>query len=510
MDKGADTTTARGGAITHWSDRLVTVCLLGMALFELIELHLHVPLAARIAAVLLVVFLLVGQSRLGLRERYLIALAVTATACAFMFSDAPVALIERGFGQATYLAAFMLLLALLRDGAVTSPSVLTLGRYLTHRPPGQRYIAIHAGSHALGMILNFGALSLLGPLIQRGIKADAKTNPELAQWRERRQMSALVRGFSWIIAWSPTAVTQALVASVVSGSKPLVMAGVGFFIALGVVVIGWAEDRITGKRARAQLAAHDALPRPDIEPEPFPWQAFKRFGLVCAALAGISLALVFATGAKVVPALMLASPLVTAVWIWVQYRSRPDQTAAAMIGIRNIARNSIPAGSPEAVTLSAAGYIGIVAAGMSNAPVLADIAGFETWPPIAVYLAVMIIVPAASNLAMPPMLTVTFMGSLYSALPDSQLDPTLLATALALGWTLNLTASPFGATALILGRITSIAGTTLSWKWNTTFTIAAFLWAALVLGSISVAAGNTVTTLATTASSPHHAPHGAR
>ena len=97
-----------------------------------------------------------------------------------------------------------------------------------------------------------------------------------------------------------------------------------------------------------------------------------------------------------------------------------------------------------------------MAAGLTNAPVLAEFAGLQTWSPIAVYLTIMLIVPIASNLAMPPMLTVTFMGSLYSALPDSQLDPTLLATALALGWTLNLTASPFGATALILSRITGI------------------------------------------------------
>ena len=101
----------------------------------------------------------------------------------------------------------------------------------------------------------------------------------------------------------------------------------------------------------------------------------------------------------------------------------------------------------------------------------------------------MLIVPVASNLAMPPMLTVTFMGSLYSALPESQLDPTLLATALVLGWTLNLTASPFGATALILSRITGIAGTTLSWRWNGSFSVAAFLWAALVLAVISILAG---------------------
>ena len=489
MSNGADTNIMPDKPPARLSDKMVAGCLLGISLFELIELHAHIAAAGTIAAVLLVLFLLVGQARMGLRERYLISLAVIATVCAVLFSDTPLALIENGFTQATYLAAFMLLLALLRDGAVTSPSVLKLGRYLTHRPPGQRYIAIHAGGHALGMILNFGALSLLGPLIQRGIRVDAETNPELAQWRERRQMSALVRGFSWIIAWSPTAVTQALVASVVSGSRPLMMAAIGFGISLGIVVIGWAEDRITGKRARATLAAHDALPHPETSTELFPWQAAKRFGLVCAALAGISLVLILATGSKVVPALMLASPVVTAVWIWFQCRPSDAHTAATIARIKDIASTSIPAGSPEAVTLSAAGYIGIVAAGLTNAPVLAELAGLQTWSPIAVYLTIMLIVPIASNLAMPPMLTVTFMGSLYSALPDSQLDPTLLATALALGWTLNLTASPFGATALILSRITGIPGTTLSWRWNGMFTIAAFSWAALVLGCISLLAG---------------------
>jgi hypothetical protein len=489
MGNRADTPDNQDRPFTSLSDRLAASCLLGISLFELVKLHGHIRLAGSVAAILLVVFLLIGHARLGLRERYLIALAVIATIAAVMFSDAPFALIERGFTQATYLAAFMLLLALLRDGAVTSPSVLELGRYLTHRPPGQRYIAIHAGGHALGMVLNFGALSLLGPLIQRGIRADAEKNPKLARWRERRQMSALARGFSWIIAWSPTAVTQALVASVVTGARPLVMAGIGFSISLGIIVIGWVEDRIIGKRARKTLAAHDALPRPGTAPEQFPWRAFRRFATVCATLAGISLTLILTTGVKVVPALMLASPIVTVAWIWFQNSSEKDQVQASIDRIRNIAGTSVPAGSPEAITLSAAGYIGIVAAGLSNAPVLADFAGFEAWSPVIVYLAIMLIVPVASNLAMPPMLTVTFMGSLYSALPDNQLDPTLLATALVLGWTLNLTASPFGATALILSRITGIAGTTLSWRWNGTFSIAAFIWAALVLGGISVLAG---------------------
>ena len=462
-------------------DLAVAACLIGIAVFELAELHLHLDWTGLAAAGLLVAFLVLGQARLGLRERYLLALALAATIAAFALSQEPGELVRRGLGQATYLAAFMLLLSLLRDGAVTSPSVLALGEYLTRRPPGQRYIAIHAGGHALGMVLNFGALSLLGPLIQRGVEADASSNPELAQWRLRRQMSALARGFSWIIAWSPTAVTQALVASVVAGSRPLLVGAIGLVTAIGVFVIGWAADRVTGKQARASLAARDALPRPDLSARPFPWSAFGRFALVCGTLAVISVILIVFAGARVIPALMLASPVVTGAWVWLQFRN--GQTVAGRL--REIATVSVPAGSPEAVTLSSAGYIGIVAAGLADAPALAEWAGLTGLPAIAAYVGVMTLVPLLSNLAIPPMLTVTFLGSLYSALPDSHLEPTLLAASMALGWALNLTASPFGATALILSRITGIPGTTLSWKWNTGFTLAAWAWAAMVLFAVS-------------------------
>jgi hypothetical protein len=485
MNAGTDpNTTSAPARPVRPLDLMVAACLIGVALFELAELHLHLHWAGLVAGALLVVFVLVGQARLGLRERYLLALAAAATLAALVLSDAPWELMQRGLGQATFLAAFMLLLALLRDGAVTSPSVLALGKYLTRRPPGQRYLAIHTGSHALGMILNFGALSLLGPLIQRGTETDAKDNPELAQWRLQRQMSALARGFSWIIAWSPTAVTQALVVSVVTGSKAFAVASIGLVVAAGGLLIGWGADRITGKRARASLASHDALPRPDLEAFGFPATAFARFAAVCLALATISGALIVFTGARVIPALMLASPIVTAAWVWVQFSNSGNGLSDVLARARHIATASIPAGSPEAVTLSAAGYIGIVAAGLANAPALAGWIGIDGWPPLAAYVAMMTLVPLASNLAAPPMLTVTFFGSLYSALPASHLDPSVLAASMALGWALNLTASPFGATALILGRITGIPGTTLSWKWNTGFTLAMWLWAVTVLATV--------------------------
>ena len=130
-----------------------------------------------------------------------------------------------------------------------------------------------------------------------------------------------------------------------------------------------------------------------------------------------------------------------------------------------------------------------MAAGLTDAGAVADAIGLSEIPPLAVYLAATAIVPLLSNLAAPPMLTVTFFGALFSALPESHLDATLLALALVMGWTLNLTGSPFGATSLILARVTGLSGFTLAWRWNGLFSLAAFGVVAMALALLSPSSG---------------------
>ena len=116
---------------------------------------------------------------------------------------------------------------------------------------------------------------------------------------------------------------------------------------------------------------------------------------------------------------------------------------------------------------------------------LAGLIRLDGIPPLVIYLVAAAIVPLASNIAVPPIFTVTFLGSLYSALPAPPGDPTLLGLAFALGWALNLSASPFGATALVLSRITGIPATTLSWRWNGWFTVIAYAIVAAALALFS-------------------------
>ena len=475
----------------------VAVCLVVLCIGVLAKLYLDLPGAGYSDSIALISFVVLGRGYFRLRERFLLTLAAALTLAAFATRPDVIPMIGEALDRAAFLAAFMILLSLLRDGAVTSPSVLSVGRYLTRQPPGRRYIALQTGGHLLGVILNFGCLSLLGPLIQRGTRAGYEEatqqpdgqpalsaesldmNAKIAAVREQRQISALSRGFSLIIAWSPTAITQAFIPLVLTGVHSGRLAAMGAAATLVLFLAGWLEDRASGARIRARLSTLGQLPVPS--PLPFPKMDFLRFALVCFTLAVLALAVILLTGSATVPALMLSAPVVTAVWIWIQNRHLPDSFHATVAHGRQIFARSVPDSSPEALTLSVAGYSGIMAAGLTDAEAVASLLGLDGIPPLAIYLAVTAIVPLASNLAIPPILVVTFLGSLFSALPQLGLDPTILGFALVMGWGLNLTASPFGATSLILARVTGIPGRTLSWRWNGVYSLIFYAVAAIFL-----------------------------
>ncbi len=460
---------------------IVAVSLLLVCGGVLAKLYLDLPHAGSVASMALVTFAVFGREYFRFREFFLLSLAIVLTLAAFATRADVVPMVGQALDRAAFLAAFMILLALLRDGAVTSPSVLEVGRYLTRQPPGRRYLALQSGGHVLGVILNFGCLSLLGPLIQRGVRAEQgdaadKTAAEITAIRERRQMSALTRGFSWIIAWSPTAITQAFVPLVLTGVQTGRMAAMGAAITLVFFLAGWLEDRVRGARIRKKLSAQGQLPAPN--PMTFPRAEFMKFAAVCLALGLIAGGIILSTGSATVPALMLTAPLVTVVWIWLQnlgaQESFPKALRATSDRGREIVSQSIPNSSPEALTLSVAGYAGIMAAGLTDAPAFAAFLGLEAVPPLAIYLTVAALVPLASNLAIPSMLVVTFLGSLFSALPQLDLDPTLLGFSLVMGWGLNLVASPFSATSLVLSRVTGIPGTRISWHWNGLYSLISY------------------------------------
>lgn len=428
--------------------------------------------------------LIVSIGVMGYREIYLLSLCgVTGAAIAMLHSE-PMHVLANALGQASFLMAFILLLGLLYEAATTSPSISTVGPYITRQPPSRRFLAIFSGTGSLAVLFNAGIISFLVPLIQRGIWNTAPDDP-LNPVRERRQVTALHRGFAWVVVWSPTALAPLLIVELVPGiNRGLwILCGLGIFTLM--MVLGAAEDMVRFRRFR--LAAR----RPRL---PFPARAFADLGAACGWLFAISITAMWLADDNFVFGLMIACPLMLAGWILVQNgATSPGGWRRSLKRLRAIYDDDLPEAAPVAITLAAAGFMGRAGAALVPPGLLsAATAHLDTVPDFAILSAIPPLIALISLIGLSPIMMAVFLGTLFGDVETIPVDPTLLALAISCGWALSMTSSPLATPVLLISRASGIGPVTLTWRWNIVFSLlasaclvpvfASLTWLAALLG----------------------------
>ncbi len=414
-------------------------------------------------------YLIAAADKFGARERILLTLCIgAAVALAWRgdWSD-----LGKALNQAVFLAGFISMMSLLREAAARSPAVLTCGVYLTMQPPKTRYLTTHLGGHGLGALVNFGAISLLAPLIQRGVAA-SNAPPDIALIRERRQISALIRGFSWIIVWSPTAVTQALLATVVTNVEPHRLLLYGLLTSALMLGVGWSEDHLRWRGLAKRLRAGGWKAT---VPPPFPRKAFITLGGVAACIVATVFFFHWLFAVPTPHALMLTAPVILVCWLLAQ--GGADHLKANM---RNVFLEALPNGAREIATLGASGYLGVAAAALLPVAPIAERIGGWGLPPVLFLITLPVIVTAAGQIAISPIMAVVFLAAVIHAFPVPPADPTLTALALSCGWALSMTASPNASGAIMLARMTGRSPYQLTWQWNFGYNLMALATLALL------------------------------
>lgn len=401
---------------------------------------------------------LVAWRRLGRREIYLLTLCVLLTVALLRLHPEPGRVLALALDQAAFLMAFILLLGLLYEAAGTSPAVAECGQYLTRQPPGRRYAALYTGTGLMAVLFNVGVVTFLVPLIQRGIAAGTPGDA-LNPIRERRQLSALLRGFGWSVIWSPTAMAPLALLELIPGIERERWIVEGFAVFLLLLAVGAAEDRIRFRRYK---------PRAPRVAAPVPTGAVLRFVAACAWLLGLTYILMRLSGDTLVFGLMLACPLMMVGWLWLQNRGRP----AALAGrLREISLVELPKSGPVAITLAASGFIGRGAAALVPAAWLADTLGLNAMPDFLLLSAIPPLIGLMSLLGLSPIMTAVFFGSIFGRLPELPADPTLIAMSISCGWAMSMTFSPFATVVLLINRVGGNRTTEVTWGWNTAFTL---------------------------------------
>ncbi|GAB4353480.1 MAG: hypothetical protein Kow00114_02650 [Kiloniellaceae bacterium] len=464
-DSGQDAAARRTGVVG--SRRLpVALCLLAVMALELTARlsGSHAIQSGANGALFLTVLAAVRD--LGFREKYLLTLCAGLTLLTVWLLPDPASVLRAGLDQASFLMAFLLLLNLLHEAASTSPAVAECGRYLTRQPPGRRYYALNAGSAFMAVLFNVGVVSFLVPLIQRGIES-ATPGDALNPVRERRQVSAMLRGFAWCVIWSPTAIAPLVVMQLIPGTDRNLWILIGFCIFAGLLVLGALEDRFTFRAYRPQ--AGRSVPA-------FPRSGFLRFLLACAWLFGMSAAVMGLSGESVVFGLMVACPVMLVGWLLAQNLHAPQgMLAPTLRRLDVIAFTNLAGAAPVAITLACSGFVGHVGAALIPSDTWAQVLGLDAMPDFVFLSLLPVAIAVLSLLALSPIMMAVFFGSLIGSLSVLPADPTLTALAISCGWALSMTFSPFATVVLLINRGGGIPPRSLTWGWNLRFTLLAAL-----------------------------------
>ncbi|NDR56274.1 hypothetical protein [Aliiruegeria sabulilitoris] len=444
---------------SHWNERVAVLLLVVVTLFVTLDqwglLRLP-PLVLAITA--LAILLMAVRVRFSRKAFVIAALVLTGLLIAYVPDGKDV--LQAGLRTAAFIAAFFMALSTLRNVSETSPAIAAGGTYLAVQPPGRRYAALTLGGHLFALLLNYGAISLLGGLATASARAEP--NAEIRHHRTRRMLLAIQRGFVSSLSWSPLAFSMAITNALIPGARWADVVGPGLVTAAIIAGTGWALDTAFKPRLSAP-----APPRGPVEGS---WTVLVPLLALLVGMGLIVGGLHELSGVSVVGIVMLTVPFLSLGWAALQHAG-----GAMRFSFRDRMRNylwqDLPGYRGELTLLTMAGYIGTVGAPLLLPVVPAmglDVTGLPAW---LVVVSFVWLIPILGQFGMNPILAVTLIAPLIPAASQLGVTPAALVVSITAGWALSGAFSPFTATTLLIGSFGGVSALHVGWRWNGIFVL---------------------------------------
>lgn len=382
--------------------------------------------------------------------------------------------VETAIGRAAFFTLFIVSLDFLRDAAMTSRAVIASSELIVRQPPGRRYLMLTFGGHLFGILLNLGAVHVLGSMTRRAIEDQRGKDTSRPDFTLQRMTTALMRGFATTTLWSPTSITVAVVVSALHGFGWQQFLPGALLTALTLIWFGWLLDRLTFAREGAPVARETLL---SLVPGLLPLVGINA-ALICCTLA-LSLAL----ATDLILALLLCVPIFAAIWMVLQNMRQGLSAAIGATGGR-LRRQTVPGVvslRSEVGILAGSGSLGVLLASQKDPEALAPAFGWLGLSDGGVLSLAAASVFALSLVGINPIITVIVVLEVLQALPDRSFSPYLLALLGSVSWSLATGFAPFSATVRLTARNVGAPAHVVGFVWNGPYTLILLAVLCLVL-----------------------------
>lgn len=425
---------------------------------------LHWAPARDAAALATLAYVIIEYPWIAGGARRMLGAAALAAVAALYFLPDPLSVLRRALAEAAFVTGLFTTLGMLRDSAQSSPLIRRCGEQMVRQRPGRRYAALSLGSHLISVVLNFGVLGLLGTMIVKGNTLEAAEGDEIVQGiRERRMMTAILRGFAMMTVWSPLAVSFTVVQQVIPDLAWWRLLPLQLGLAMVLMLWGWALDRIDfpPHTRRLQPGRH----KTDFGP------MIRLIALVAAVVAA-ALSVAELAGTRLVIGAMIVVPPAAVVWLFVQ-QSGPLPGRAVTTGRLFLRRVSVslPNFRSEVSMLGGAMFLGTVVASFITPEDAARAVAAIPLPPIAIAVLLAWTVMAAAQVGISQFVTITLMGSAVGSLIQAGVSPIAMGGGLLAAWALSVCTTPVGAAVMMVARMVEVPVRTVSQTWNGRFVL---------------------------------------
>lgn len=439
------------------------MCLVGV----LADILLGIKSAMPVAALLLLIYVAINARDASTVVKVFFALALvlilTSGLTALTLAD-----ILAGFERMAYLGALLTALGFMRVVATGDRNFAGAGRYLSAQPPARRYLSMYLGGHLFTTLLNMGGLGLLVETINSALQERRKTmSTRVFLLRQRRIVSAIMRGFATIAFWTPFGIALNSLLLVFSDLHWIDVAPVGLLFAAVALFFGWMMDGV-------ERRAFPLSPPPQVVP-PEPGDRWSTLIVVSHVLglgAGI-FALDILLPVTFQSVLLIVVPVYALLWIsWLRGRAGPAILMSDFV-------KRAPGFVTEIGVFAIAGLIGpMIVALIPETAVDPVFTGFGNHPMILV-LALMWTTALVSVIGVHPIISVIVLGELV--LRNGGISELAAILALLAGWASAVTLAPFATTAVFIGRLVDQGVWRVTWGWNGVYSLGLMLLYSLLL-----------------------------
>ncbi|MFA7431282.1 MAG: hypothetical protein WCZ23_14075 [Rhodospirillaceae bacterium] len=410
------------------------------------------------------------------RGRIYLGIALGLAVITLVALPTPGATFAAALRRSVFVITLFTALGFLREAAETSGMVRRCGLFLAGQPPGRRYVALTTGGHLFGLILNFGVISLLGAMVVNASQQGEDEDPARTALRRRRMLTAVLRGFASILAWSPLTVSLAVIMTALPDTEWTTVAPWCLTFALMLLALGWAHDRLIRPLNPSATAT---TPRPSGG-----WSVTVPIIVLVATIFAVGWAVEAVLNVRLVVGVMMATPLIGAIWIFVQQDRANAFTAT---GRRLVAHGQrvFPAYRMEVALLASAAFIGSVIAALLPEGAVAALLAAAPVPPWVLLAGLSWGIVAVGQVGLNPVLSVTILSGALPSPAAFGVSPETMAVALAGAWALTAGTSPFTASVLGIANLAGADPGTLGRQWNGVYAITGLILLSAWIGAVA-------------------------